>query len=94
VWDLADPARPARRATLPGPVSVVALAADGRTALTGKEDGTVIVWDRSREIEFATHVVDHACAAADRGLSWDEWAEAVPGVPYEETCPGSSGAGR
>jgi hypothetical protein len=65
----------------------VALAVDRRTALTCREDGTVMVWDRSREIEFAAHVVDHACAAADRRLSWDEWSDAVPGVPYEETCP-------
>jgi WD40 repeat protein len=78
------------KATLAGHtdlVTAVALAADGRTALTGSHDRTAILWDRSREIEFAAHVVDHACAAAGRGLSQDEWAEAIPGVPYEETCP-------
>jgi hypothetical protein len=90
VWDLTNPTRPARRAALTGhtgAVSAVALAADGRTALTGSTDRTAIVWDRSPEIEFAAHVIDHTCAAAGRGLSQDEWAEAIPGVPYEETCP-------
>jgi hypothetical protein len=68
-------------------VSAVALATDGRTALTGSADGRAFVWDRPGVIEeFAAHVVDHACAAAGRGLSQDEWAQAVPGIPYEETC--------
>jgi WD40 repeat protein len=85
LWDLANPTRPTRQATLTGHTSgvdAVALAADGRTALTGAI-GLAILWDRSRVIEFAAHVVDHACAAAARGLSEDEWAQAVPGISYK-----------
>jgi HEAT repeats/WD domain, G-beta repeat len=92
VWDLANLTRPARQATLTShtaPVSAVALGADGRTALTGGYDRTAILWYRSRAIEVAAHVVDHACAAAGQGLSQDEWAKAVPGIPYnyKMTCP-------
>jgi WD40 repeat protein len=55
LWDVSDPTRPRRRATLvdstaghhAGPLRTVAIARDGRTAATGNDDGTVGLWDIS-----------------------------------------------
>ncbi|MGW4407729.1 WD40 repeat domain-containing protein [Nonomuraea sp. NPDC004702] len=53
VWDLTDPARPARRATLPGvaakgpldDVQAVAVSRDGRVAAVADFAGNLLVWD-------------------------------------------------
>lgn|GEM_PF-948897 len=50
VWTLGAPGAEASRARLPGlvgPVGAVAVAADGRTIVTGADDGSVLLWRRT-----------------------------------------------
>jgi WD40 repeat protein len=45
-------------------------------------DGSVVLWDVNEQSWLA-----RACAAAERNLTEEEWAEFFPDLPYEETCP-------
>jgi hypothetical protein len=37
-------------------------------------------------LELRDAAPDRACLIAGRGLTTEEWADAVPGVGYESTC--------
>ncbi|WP_433366691.1 WD40 repeat domain-containing protein [Streptosporangium sp. CA-115845] len=74
VWDLTDPAKPIRAATLAGKrktdsVQALALSHDGRTAVIADEAGDVTVWnltDRSRPARLS---VTRAHNSSVRGLA-------------------------
>jgi WD40 repeat protein len=70
-----------------GSVNQLAWSHDGRRlASTGflfTTPGGVAVWDASVE-----SWQELACQVAGRNLSADEWAMAMPGLPYHQTCPG------
>ena len=90
LWDLADRARPRPLTRLTGhtaAVRAVAFAPDGRTLVTGSADTAVALWDLAKLNDFRNHPGQHACALAGRGLSRDEWAQHVSGLPYQDTCP-------
>ncbi|MER5627155.1 hypothetical protein ABT061_39645 [Streptosporangium sp. NPDC002544] len=78
VWDLTDPAKPIRVATLAGErkadsVRALALSRDGRTAVIGDDAGNVIVWnltDRSRSARLSVTRA-HNSSVRDLGLSAD-----------------------
>ncbi|WP_160144308.1 MULTISPECIES: hypothetical protein [unclassified Parafrankia] len=89
LWDISDPARPARRSTLTGhteTVNTVALSADGRTALINSADGRAILWDLHPLDELLTRRIDRACAAAGGGLTPAEWERYIPTLAYRTTC--------
>ncbi|MFI7106298.1 WD40 repeat domain-containing protein [Nonomuraea sp. NPDC050227] len=81
VWDLTDPAHPARRATLPGvaakgsldDVQAVAVSRDGRVAVVADFAGNLLVWDltvRDHPVRRSVTAV-HDSATDDLDLSGD-----------------------
>ncbi|MGP4102423.1 WD40 repeat domain-containing protein [Nonomuraea sp. KM90] len=79
VWDLTDPVRPGRLATMPGgaknddEVEALALTRDGRLAVAGDFGGNLIVWDlsdRSRPVRLSS-IKAHESSVRDVRLSAD-----------------------
>jgi WD40 repeat protein len=88
IWDVRDPAHPNRIGAIAGEwdyLSPVAFASDGQVALIGGSH-SVVIWDLSQKIAAVKNAVAEACRIAGRGLSSEEWAQYVPGLPYEKTC--------
>ncbi|WP_197048678.1 WD40 repeat domain-containing protein [Streptosporangium roseum] len=82
VWDLTDPAKPIRMATLAGgkttedtgSVRAAAVSRDGRTAVIADDDGNVTVWDltdRSRPVRLSVTRAHTSSFIRDLGLSAD-----------------------
>jgi WD40 repeat protein len=96
LWDLSDPER-ARRLGQPLDASVdfvtaVSFSPDARTLATGFQRGYPLqsgslLWDLGELQNLRIHVTEVACAILGRGLSPEEWAQYIPGLPYRETCP-------
>jgi Novel STAND NTPase 1/WD domain, G-beta repeat/WD40-like Beta Propeller Repeat len=90
LWDVADRNRPrllTRLTGYAGSVYAVAFAPNGRSLATGSRDGKVILWDLAKLNDLRNRPLQHACTLAGRGLSRDEWARYVAGLPYQNTCP-------
>jgi WD40 repeat protein len=92
LWKLTSQARPAQGGEpLPGhsgPVWAVAFAPDGRTLATAGDDGVAILWDLTGLNSLLDHPVEQACQISGGGLDRAEWARYIPGLPYQDTCPG------
>jgi WD40 repeat protein len=91
LWDVADPGRP-RRLGWPlvdhdGWIRGIVFSPDGRTLATVSEDRTVILWSLDALDAVRADATTRACTLAGRGLNRDEWASAIEGLDYQDTCP-------
>jgi WD40 repeat protein len=91
LWDLTEGDQPRR---LGGPmighsaaVNGVQFTPDTSRLATAGRDGLLVLWDLSELNDVRNRPVESACAVTGRGLSREEWAGYVPGLPYRETCP-------
>ncbi|MFG1817805.1 WD40 repeat domain-containing protein [Kribbella sp. NPDC049174] len=55
---------------------------DGRTVVITPYDDGIYHWDTRLE-----HAIDHACQAAGRDLTTEEWRENLGDRPFRQTCP-------
>jgi hypothetical protein len=90
IWDLTRPVQPVRLGRTfgdPAGSSPADLAfADAGRLLAVPGDNGAILWAVAPLLELRDAAPERACQIAGRGLTADEWADAVPGVDYEPTC--------
>jgi WD40 repeat protein len=55
---------------------------DGYTVLIASQDDGIYRWDTRLE-----HAIEHACRAAGRDLTSEEWRENFGNRPFQKTCP-------
>jgi len=85
LWEVSYPARPVRIGQWSA-LGTVTVTPHGWTLITSYADRTQL-WDYSRVDELRTNLTEYACAVAGRGLTESEWAQLLPSIPYQDTCP-------
>ena len=81
LWDVATGARIGPTLTAGDRRAQIDLSADGRRLLLTHGNGSGALWD----VDPASWL-RRACALANRTLTREEWAELVPGRPYDPAC--------
>ena len=84
LWNIANPAAPARLASLTGPAGTVFAAVfspDGTTLAAGSQDGTTRLWHVTPASAAA-----YICETAGSSITPAEWAQYIPGLPYDPPC--------
>lgn len=80
LWNIANPARPAKIGSLTGPggtVFSVAFSSDGTTLAAGSQDDTTRLW-----MATPTSAAAYACAVTGDPMSRAEWAQYMPELAY------------
>lgn len=49
-------------------------------------DRQVLLWDFTNQNRLRTDALEQACSITRRGLTPDEWAAYVSGLPYTNAC--------
>jgi WD40 repeat protein len=84
LWDLRDPKRPERLATLQAAgesLLTTTFSPDGHTLVGGTREGRVIVWDTD-----PASVAARVCASIGDDITPDEWGRLVPSRLYDAPC--------
>jgi WD40 repeat protein len=84
LWDMTDAARPALIASLTGAgghVYALSYAPSGDNLAASSNDGSVHIWATSPLAARAA-----VCANLGQPLTAPEWADSVPGIPYQDPC--------
>ncbi len=74
-----------------GGVRTVAFGPDGRSFVSAGEGGAVTWWKIFTLPSSYAQLRSYVCGLVGTGLSPTEWNESVPGVLYENPCPGGAG---
>ncbi|MFD3743021.1 WD40 repeat domain-containing protein [Nocardia sp. NPDC058633] len=87
LWDYTDPADPTAYATIARgqrhrQPTMLAFAADGAVLTESAVDGTLRQWRTDAAAE-----ADRICASGTTPITREEWARALPGHAYVNTCP-------
>ncbi|MFG2445646.1 WD40 repeat domain-containing protein [Nocardia fluminea] len=87
LWDFSDPGRPTSYATIARgqrhrQPTMLAFAADGAVLTESAVDGTLRRWRTDAAAE-----ADRICASGTTRITREEWADALPGHTYVNTCP-------
>ena len=61
----------------------VTFSPDGKTLAVGYSDGVVQLWS----VRYLANAVSFLCASVRRAFTPAEWAQYVPGLAYQKTCP-------
>lgn len=86
LWDIANPAAPSSLGSLAGPAGTVfsvAFGLGGHVIAAGSQDGTTRLWAAT-----PAAAARDVCAIAGAPLTPAEWAQYVPGLPYNPPCEG------
>jgi WD40 repeat protein len=86
LWDITDPAGPDRLGALTGPAGTVfsvAFSPDGASIAAGSQDDTTRLWPATGAAAGA-----YVCSVAGSPITPAEWAQYVPGLPYDPPCTG------
>ncbi|MCP2244508.1 nSTAND1 domain-containing NTPase [Lentzea aerocolonigenes] len=89
LWDLTDSSTPRRLGpSLPararGPL---AFSPEGTALATSDVEDGVRLWNLRPLTSMLDKPLEVACGILGQGLSEQDWARWVPGLPYRETCP-------
>ncbi|MGW6624686.1 WD40 repeat domain-containing protein [Nocardia sp. NPDC055002] len=87
LWDYSDPAHPTAYATIARGLrhrqpTMLAFAAGGAVLTESAVDGTLRQWRTDAAAE-----ADRICASGTTPITREEWAGALPGHAYVNTCP-------
>jgi WD40 repeat protein/transcriptional regulator with XRE-family HTH domain/energy-coupling factor transporter ATP-binding protein EcfA2 len=86
LWDITDPARPGRLGALTGPAGTVfsvAFSPNGASIAAGSQDDTTRLWPAT-----AAAAAAYVCSVAGSPITPAEWAQYIPGLPYNPPCTG------
>ena len=86
LWNITKPASPSRLGALTGPAGTVfsvAFSPDGASIAAGSQDDTTRLWPAT-----AATAAAYTCSMAGSPITPAEWAQYIPGLPYNPPCTG------